>query len=210
MPAVLRLLDRLHRRLLIHRRPLAALCVAAAVLLTTAALRPPDPATALLWTAARDLPGGSVLTTEDLRRTAFAPGSVPAAAARDLADLVGRTLTTPLGRGEVATSTRLVGNDVTAGHPGLAAIPLRIPDPEVVGMLRVGDRVDVVASDPQGRRPPERLLSEAPVLAVPAAPESSFGPGLSGRLVLVGVPEEAAVRVAEAASALYLTVIWTR
>ncbi len=210
MHLVLRLLDRVHRRLLIHRRPLAALCVAAAVLLMIAALRPPDPAATLLWTAAGDLPSGTVLTTDDLRRTAFAPGSVPAAATRDLGDLVGRTLATPLAAGEAATATRLVGNDVLSGHPGQAAIPLRIPDPEVVGMLRVGDRVDVVASDPQGRRPAERLLTEAPVLAVPAASETSFGPGLSGRLVLVGVPEAAAIRVAEAASTLYLTLIWTR
>ncbi len=210
MPAVLRLLDRLHRRVLIHRRVLAALCAGAALLLTITALRPPADPTALLWTAARDLPSGSVLTAADLRRTAFRPGSLPAAAPRDLTDLVGRTLSAPLGAGEAVTSTRLLGSTLLAGHPGRVAVPVRIADQDVVGMLRVGDRIDVVASDPQGRRAPERLLSGAPVLVVPAAPEGRNGPGLPGRLLVVGVPEDAAVTVAEAAASLYLTVIWNR
>lgn len=164
----------------------------------------------MLWTAARDLPSGTVLTVEDLRRTAFSPGSVPEAATRDLADLVGRTLATPLGSGEPATTTRLLGGSLLAGYPGRVAVPLRIPDPDVVGMLRVGDRVDVVASDPQGRRSPERLLAGAPVLVVPAASGSRSGPGLPGRLLVVGVPTSTAIRVAEASASLYLTVIWSR
>lgn len=210
MPAFRRTLDRLVRRILIHRRPLAALCVAAAVLLTIGALRPPDPATALLWTAARDLPGGTVLAPDDLRRTPFSPGSVPATATRDLASLVGGTLAGPLAEGEPATTTRLVGNALLSGRPGLTAIPLRIPDGDVVGMLRVGDRVDVVASDPQGRQPAERLLAGTPVLAVPGGAAMSSGPGLGGRLLVVGVPASDAIHVAETASALYLTVMWNR
>lgn len=164
----------------------------------------------MLWTAARDLPSGTVLATSDLRRTAFTPDAVPDAAAGDLTDLIGHTLATPLGKGEVATTTRLLGGTLLAGHPGQSAVPLRIPDADVVAMLSVGDRVDVVASDPQGRRAPERLLTDAPVLAVPVGPGAGSGPGSSGRLLVVGVPASEVVQVAEAATALYLTVIWTR
>lgn len=210
MPLLLRALDRLRRRLLIHRRPLAALCLGTAVLLTLTALRPPAPATVALWTAARDLPSGTVLDAEDLRRTPFTPGSAPAAAVPHLDDVLGRVLATPLGRGEVMTTAKVIGEDLLAGHPDRVAVPVRIPDAETVGLLRVGDRVSVVASDPQRRQRPERLLDDAAVLAVPAASGTSTGPGTSGRLVVLAVPSDAATHVAEAATSLYLTVIWNR
>jgi len=210
MPVLLRALDRVRRRMLIHRRLLAALCVGLAVLLTISALRPPAPPTVGLWTAARDLPSGTVLSTADLRRTAFDPGSVPAASTRDLRTVLGRVLATPLGRGEVLTPAKVVGDRLLTGHPDRAAIPLRIPDGDVVGLLRVGDRVDVVASDPQGGRAPERLVTGAAVLAVPEPSRGSTGPGLSGRLVVLAVPAGDVTHVAEAGTSLFLTIIWSR
>ena len=51
-----RRLGRLRRRVLLHRRLLAALCVGAAVLAGLQAAAPPPPATVAVWTAARDLP----------------------------------------------------------------------------------------------------------------------------------------------------------
>lgn len=210
MPALLRVLDRLRRRLLIHRRLLAAGCLAGALLLTISALRPPSPATLELWTAARDLPSGIVLTRADLRPATFHPGSAPETAVRDPARVLGRTLAVPLGRGEPLTPAKVVGNDLLAGHPDHAAVPLRIPDGDAVGLLRVGDRVGVIASDPQGRRPPERLLADAAVLAVPEPSRSSTGTGIGGRLVVLAVPITEVTRVAEAAAVLFLTVIWNR
>lgn len=210
MPALLRALDRLRRRLLIHRRLLAALCTGLAVLLTVSALRPPDPATTLLWTADRPLPSGTVLDADDLRRTEFRPGSEPVSAVRADQQLLGRTLAVPLEEGEVLTPAKVVGEGLLAGHPGRAAVPLRIPDGDVVGLLRVGDRVDVIASDPQGRRPSERLATGASVLALPEPSRGSSGPGLSGRLVVLAVPSTDVAHVAEAGTSLFLTVIWNR
>lgn len=93
----LRVLDELHRRVLVHRRLLGALLAATAVWLVAQAATAPAPATRPVWTAAHDLPTGTVLTRDDLTRTGFAPGSVPAAAVRSLDAVVGRTLATPLG-----------------------------------------------------------------------------------------------------------------
>lgn len=210
MPVLPHALDRLRRRLLIHRRSLAALCVALAVGLTISALRPPAPATVTLWTAARDLPSGTVLAGADLRRTAFSPASVPTVAAHELRSVLGRVLATPLGQGEVLTPAKVVGDDLLTGHPDQAAVPLRIPDGDVVGLLRVGDRIDVIASDPQGRRAPERLVTAASVLAVPEPTRDSAGPGLSGRLVVLAVPAADVTRVAEVGTSLFLTVVWNR
>lgn len=200
--------DRLRRRLLIHRRGLAALCAAGAVVATVSILRPPEPAAVPLWTAARDLASGTVLSPADLRRTAFDPGSVPAAPAVRREDLLGRTLALPLGEGEVLTATKVVSDDLLTGFPGLAALPVRIPDGDVVGLLEVGDRIDLVASDLHGDQPPQQLLTAAPVLAVPGPAATDSSGTLVGRLVLLGVPAAQAPRIAAASTSLFLTVIW--
>lgn len=196
--------------MLIHRRLLAALCVGVAVAITVSAHRPPEPASVQLWTAARDLPSGTVLAAGDLRRTAFTPQSAPAAAVRAEHTALGRTLAAPLARGEAATSADLVGDGLLARYPGQVAVPVRIPDGDVVAMLRVGDRIDLIASDPQGRQGADRLLAGAPVIAVPEVSRTGAGPGIGGRLLVVGAPAGEATRVAEAATTRYLTVIWTR
>lgn len=210
MPSLVALLARARRRLLIHRRWLAAACVAAVVALSLSIARPPAPATVSRFTAARDLPSGTVLAPRDLRRTEFAPASVPDTAVVDLDTVVGRTLAVPLDRGELLTRSRVMSNDRLAGYPGRSAIALRIPDADVVGMLRVGDRVDLVATDPQRGGAPEHLVSGAPVVAVPAGSPAAAGTGMVGRLVVLAVPSGQVDHVADAGASRFLTVIWNR
>ena len=205
----LRLLDALRRRVLVHRRLLGALSAALAVWLVVQAARTPPPATVPVWTAARDLSSGTVIGPHDLRRTGFAPASVPPAAARSLGSVVGRTLATPVGTGEPVTPAHLVGADRLAGYPGRAAVAVRIPDPDVAALLTPGQRVDLVASDPQGGRSPERLVEDAAVLAVPRSADAGGGM-VTGRLVVFAVPDGAADQVAAAGASRYLTVVWTR
>ena len=64
-------------------------------------------------------------------------------------DPVGEVLAAPLRAGEPVTDVRLVGARADDGQPGLVAVPVRLPDPGMVALLDVGDRIDVVATDPQ-------------------------------------------------------------
>ena len=203
----LRRLDDLRRRVLVHRRLLGALSAAFAAWLVVQAASTPPPATVPVWTAARDLSSGTVIGPHDLRRTGFAPGSVPPAAVRSLGSVVGRTLATPVGTGEPVTPAHLVGADRLAGYPGRAAVAVRIPDADVAALLTPGQRVDLVASDPQGGRPPERLVADAAVLAVP---RGDGGGAVTGRLVVFAVPDGVADDVAAAGVSRYLTVLWRR
>jgi Flp pilus assembly protein CpaB len=206
----LRVLDDLRRRILVHRRVLGGCFAALAVWLVVQAATAPPPATVPVWTAAHDLASGTVLAPDDLTRTGFAPGSVPAAAVRALESVVGRTLATPLGAGEPITPAHLTGAERLAGHPGRSAVAVRIPDADVVALLTPGQRVALVASDPQGGRPPERIVEDAAVLAVPQA-DSGAGPGtLTGRLVVLAVPDAKADAVAAAGTSRYLSVVWSR
>ncbi|MCW2857758.1 MAG: hypothetical protein JWR52_3373 [Marmoricola sp.] len=202
------LVNAVRRRLLIHRRGLAALCLGFAVWSTIHAVTADPAPTVPAWTAARDLASGTVLTAVDFRRTGFRPGTVPATAATRLAQLVGRTLVTPLDRGQVATSDAVLSADRLAGYPGRTAVAVRISDPDAVGLLHHGDVVGLIASDPQGAKAPAQLTSDATVLAVPSAGTS--GTGLPGRLVVLAVHQDEAPAVAAAAASLYLTIQWSR
>ena len=190
------------RAVLARRRLLAALLTAVAVAAGLQAAAAPPPARVPVTVAARDLPSGAVLTDADVRTVGFAPGSVPEGA---VADAAGRTLAAPLRAGEPVTDLRLVGPALTEGYPGLAAVPVRLPDAGVAGLLTVGDRVDLVAADPQGGAA-SVVAAGAPVLALPADDGEPGATGLGGRLVVLGVPPSDVPLVADASARTFLTV----
>lgn len=188
--------------MLARRRLLAALLTAVAVAAGLHAAAAPPPAAVPVTVAARDLPSGAVLTAADLRTVGFAPGSVPSGAVGAAA---GRTLAAPLRAGEAVTDVRLVGPALTDGYPGLAAVPVRLPDAGVAGLLSVGDRIDLVAADPEGG-PAAVVAADVPVVALPAGDGDAGVTGLGGRLVVVGVPPSDVPLVADAAARTFLTV----
>lgn len=201
-----RLLRPVRRAVLRRRRVLAAVLTAVAVASGIHAAYGAAPARVPLLVAAHDLPAGVVLTGDDLTEVAFAPGSVPA----DLAtEAVGRTLAAPLRRGEPVTDVRLVGPGLAEGYPGVTAVPVRLPDAGMVDLLRVGDRVDLVAADPQGSGA-EVIATDVPVLAIPRVSADPSGTGLSGRLVVVGADDSEVSRIADAAVRYFLTFTFAR
>ena len=192
------------RQVLARRRLLAALCTAGAVAAGLHAVAAPPPATVTVPTAARDLPAGTVLSEADLGSVAFAAGSVPDGVADDT---VGRTLASPVRAGEPITDVRLVGAALADAHPDLAAMPIRLPDPGGVALLDPGDRIDLVATDPQagGSRV---VAAGALVLAVPTSGVDPASPG--GALVVVGVLPSAVTLLSEASARWFLTFAFSR
>lgn len=192
----------LRRVVMARRRPLAALLAAAAVAAGIQTVRAEPPARVLVTVAAHDLPAGQVLTTEDVRRVGFAPDSVPENLAQDAP---GRTLAAPLRAGEPVTDVRLVGPALVDGYPGRVAVPVRLPDGAMAGLLRVGDRIDLVAADPQGGAA-EVVARDVPVLALPDVPAETGATGLTGRLVVVGAAPHDVTRIADAAVRTFITI----
>src|SRR4051794_11868204 len=174
-----RVLRPVRRGVLARRRLLAAALAAVAVAAGLRATAAPPPERVLVPVAARDLSAGVVLAPGDVTEVPFAPGSVPAGLADGAA---GRVLAAPLRRGEPVTDVRLVGPALTDGYPGLTAVPVRLPDPAMAGLLRVGDRVDLVAADPQ-EGGADLVAADVPVLAIPATGGEESGTALAGRLV---------------------------
>jgi Flp pilus assembly protein CpaB len=199
---------RIRRLLLVRRRLLAAAAAAVAVAAGLQASAPPPPPTTRVLTAAHDIGGGRVLTAEDLTRVAFRPGSVPDGVLRDAADAVGRTTSGPLRAGEPITDVRLVAPSLVAGYPGRVAVPVRIADSGAVRLLRIGDRVDVLAADPRGKRPTTQVAVDAPVVALPAGEEAHAGL-VDGGLVVLAVTDETARDLAAAGVSAYLSIVLT-
>lgn len=190
------------RRVLAHRRVLAALLVAVAVASGVRAATAPPPPSVPVLTAAHDLPAGSVLAADDLVAVAYAAGTPPSGATADADAVVGETLAAPLRRGEPVTDVRLVGPALTDPDPARSAVPVRLADAAAVALLQPGDRVDLVATDPEGSGS-RLVVTDVPVLAVPA-PAADAASGQPGALVVLGVPTSAVTRVSDAAVRYFL------
>jgi len=86
---------------------------------------------------------------------------------------------------------------------------VRLPDTAMAELLRVGDRVDLVAADPQGGAA-TTLTHDAVVLALPPPAADTAADGLPGRLVVLGVREDDVTAVSAATVTHFLTIVWSR
>ena len=188
------------------RRAAAIVLASAAVLL---ALRPAPPAprppaAVPVAVAALDLPAGRQLSGPDVAVARLPPGAVPAGVVPDGTPLVGRVLSGAVRAGEPLTDARLVGPGLTALLPeGQVAAPVRLADLAVAGLVRVGDRVDVLASLPDAERA-EVVAAGALVLTAPEGAGNDVDPA-AGLLVLAVDPATAA-RLAAVSTTATLTV----
>lgn len=189
-----------------RRRPLAALIAAAAVLAGVHELRPSAPEVQTVLTAAHDLPAGATLDADDLAPVGYAAGTAPTGLADDA---IGRVLASPVRAGEPLTDVRLVGPPLVAAYPGSVAVPVRLPDAGMAALLRVGDRIDLVAADPQGTSARE-VAGDLTVVALPAVDDEAASSGLPGRLVVLAVPETMTDDVAQAAVTGFLSFTFGR
>ncbi|HMU35640.1 MAG TPA: SAF domain-containing protein [Marmoricola sp.] len=201
-------LRRLRRRILLHRRGLAAAFAGLTVYAVIASTQQPPPQTTPAWTAARDLPSGVRLTNSDLVRREFLPDSLPAQAFSDPSELTGRVLASPAGRGEVITPARLVGRDLGNSYPGKQIVPVRLGDEAVAELFKVGDPITILAADPNAEAAAVTLTDEAVVAGLPKAGSSNSFES-AGRLILAAVPDSQAARVASASATQFLIALWS-
>jgi pilus assembly protein CpaB len=188
-----------------HRRSLAALAAALAVLAGVSAARPEGPPRVTAVVLQDELPGGVVLHPADLEGREILASDAPEGFLPTTGGLVGRTLAAPAAKGQILTALDLVStrSPVASGHVVAA---LRLGDPGLVRLLRTGDVVDVLAADEQTRE--ARLVAQAVrVVTVPAV-DADASPEASSGLVLVEVSASTATALAQATVNSSLTVTW--
>ncbi len=187
-----------------HRRKLAVLAAAAAVLSGVAAVSPEGPPTLSVVRAATQLAGGVVLTAADVELVEVVAADAPEGAVSEPADVVGQRLAAPVAEGQVLTGLALISTRA-AGAPGQVVAPLRLADADTVALLRPGEVVDVIAADQQTTKAAV-VATRVRVVTIPAVGEQDGSQ--AGALVLVEVSPEEATSLARAAVSGALTVIW--
>lgn len=206
LPPARRRLRAVRHQLRRRRRLIAAALAAVAALNALRILAPPPAETVEVLVAARDLPSGSLLAEDDLVPRDWPADLVPPRAA---AAPAGRVLAAPIGRGEVLTDVRLVGPGLALAQSGQTIVPVRLPDAGMATLLRSGDEVDLLATDP-GTGEASLVARDVTVLATPTGVPDGPAGGSGGALVVVGASAEEAVTIAGAALTRYLTVSWNR
>jgi pilus assembly protein CpaB len=169
-------MDRFLRFVLRHRRLLVAATTGLAVYFALSAVTAePDGRTVVI--ASRDIDSGTRLRTSDVRATSLPRGVVPVGAATSAGDLVGRTTSGALRRGEILTDRRTVRAGPLDGFgPDRVLSVVRVSDPTVLALLRPGDRVDVVAVSGDDSPKASRVARRAIVVTVPRQ-RSTFSEG---------------------------------
>ncbi len=166
-----------------------------AVLTAVQAARPDDGGVPVV-VAARDLDSGHVLTSGDLTEVSVPPSARPShVLAAD--DATGRRVAGPLRAGEPLTDRRVIEPRDLSGHGEDAALTMvRLDDPSVAVGLRVGDLVDVVATDLDEQAGARVVAPGASVALLPR------GDDLSSDAVSVGVVTDRAAALDLAAAAV--------
>ena len=162
--------------------------------------------------SARDLAPGARLDVADVRLAKIAARDAPTGALTDPDAALGHILAGAARTGEVLTDTRVLGPrlaEISAGTPDARIVPIRLADNAVADLLRVGDRVDVVAAGPdvgpgEDDAPPDTLATDVAVVLVSDAATSRA----TDRMVLVAMPAAQSVDVAAASLTSTLTVVF--
>lgn len=189
-----------------HRRTVAAVLAAGAVLLFAAALRAPEPGRPVVVLAA-DLPAGHTLTHADITVVELPPVSVPVDPLTAPLEVVGRSVAIALSAGTVLQPGMLSG-DLTAAD-GRAIVPISVADDSLRTLLRAGDVVSLVAPGPEGL---EVLSTGARIVATPVQGEGAgsritLASGRPSEILLVDVPTAEAGIVASLGQAGEISIV---
>jgi pilus assembly protein CpaB len=157
--------------------------------------------------AAHDLAAGAVLDSGSVKLVAVPRPVRPATAVPTLAAAVGRRVAGPVGAGELITTSRLVGGNLTTGLPaGLIAVPVPLVDPGAAGLIQPGDHVDLLRVPTDSTDAPATAVA-ADVLVLAVIPSDPAASRSSAQLV-VAVDRATELQIAQAiASPMLATVI---
>jgi Flp pilus assembly protein CpaB len=146
-----------------------------------------------------DLPGGASLTAADLQVEPWDTAHLPGGVLTDPGQAVGHRTAGPVRAGEALTDVRLASSAGLGdpSSPDEVAVPVRLADASLGGLLDPGVLVDVIAADGHGSA---RVVAEdAEVLSIPGG-SSATGDAFEGVLVVLSVPPDTATELAAAAA----------
>jgi Flp pilus assembly protein CpaB len=144
--------------------------------------------------ARRTVAPGAELSAADLALARAPTHLVPEGALTAVADAVGRSSVVPLPRGGILTALLTPSGLVAEGN---LALPVQFADSAPLGLLRVGDRIDLLGAGTDGAT--HVVAERALVLALPT-PDDAGWAGTDDASVLVELTPQQAAAVVEAAT----------
>jgi Flp pilus assembly protein CpaB len=193
-----RLLDPVRRAVRWHRRGLAALLLAVAVLAGLNVLTARSAGGRPVLVAARTIPAGSTIGASDLEVAALPEDVVAEGALTGPDEAVGRTAVVGIPARQVLTPSALLGTEGQVG-PGRVALPVTFGVAATVALLRVGSRLDVLGADAAGSGYGV-VAAGVRVVAIPTVGESGVLGGSQTALVLLEVTSSQAAAITAAAT----------
>lgn len=185
----------------------------AAATATVVAVSPPNPPTARVVVATHQLRGGAEVSTHDVAIHHVPADTLPHQAISDTQKVIGETLVSPIAEGAILTKLNVLGKSPVA-HAGNVIAPVRITDSAVVKLLRIGDRVDVLAADPRSDKRAKTIAKHARVVTIPTAGDSGSGLGMASHdsstqptLLMLEVSSHEAAALASAAGTSQLSIL---
>lgn len=183
----------LRRAVARHRRLLAAVAAALAVVAGITALQPERGPSVAVLAAARPIAGGSTVTDADLTLTRVPTALVPVDALTTAADAVGQTVNGPVTERSILTRASVATGQALA-RPGLVVVPLPLTDDAIAPLVRPGSRIDLYGATAAGTGP---LAADVRVVAAPGSSSGGFGSLSASRVALVEVTPEVASTLAQ-------------
>lgn len=185
-----------------HRRILAAMATAVAVLTGLSAVTSTQTPTTLAVTTAREIPAGSTLTEADLVVRPVRTVDLPDRAATSAPALVGKVTGSALARNTVMTDLSVVSGR-SASAAGRVVMSVRVADAEVASMVAPGMRVTLLVPGSNGGL----ITDDALVVTTPqAAPSGPLGGGGGSAVLVVDVESAIAERLVRSTSTTGVTV----
>lgn len=190
------------------RTPLTLVGLVLAACLVARQAAPDPPPARDVVVAARDLAAGHTLTADDLRLVRMPRTLAPAGTVAQPADVEGRQVVVDVPAGLPLVAGVLGGGRFGLEAPvGTVAVPIRLADAAVAGLLRPGDRIDLVAPSDVWAGPGAEattVLARAALVLDVTTDQASEDPGLLGvgasqgaePLVVVAVGAEEGHRLA--------------
>jgi pilus assembly protein CpaB len=135
----------------------------------------PEPRRNRVVVAARDLPLGSTIQTEDVRVLDWPGDAIPAGYASSPTEVVGRGVIIPVRANEPLLASKLADREAGSGLPiaipeGMRAVSVRVDEVvAVAGFVVPGTRVDIMVTISEGGNQPtvtRTVLQNVPVLTI--------------------------------------------
>ncbi len=180
-------------------------CVAA-VITGISAARPPGPPSTPVVRATHELAAGSTISSGDVRVDTLPRTAVPLSPVADPEQLIGKSVSSPVAAGQVLTELDV--DSPRASASGMVIAPLRLTDAAVAALVRVGDRVDVIAASDSAAKA-RVMASRVLVVGLPPATDGGAlaGGDGSGALLLVEVDLPTATALNDTDAAGHLSIV---